>query len=112
MTEDAGQFTSQRLDFLLEVGCLPELFWREVCNVHIVRILEKREKKSSRRSIGQHCVISHQILPQLVDPGRVGLGFFVVWLLHHLVINEQLANVPDFDVVAVGLPELPCFQLR
>ena len=111
MAEDAGHFTLQRLDFLLEVRGFSQLARCQIGNVHIVVILEKPDEKSSRRG-SQHRVIGHQILPQRVNPGSVGPGFFMVRLLHHLVINEQLADVPDFDVVAVRLPELPGFQLR
>jgi len=100
------------LDLFLEVRCLPELFWREVRNVHVVDILEKRERMSSQRSSCQYCIMGLQILPQLVNRDRVGPGCFVFRLLHHLVIDEQLANVPDFDLVAVGLPKLTGFQLR
>ena len=62
---------------------------------------------SSRRSIDQHRLVNLQILGERVNPGPLGPHCSLARLLHHLVINEPLADVPDQNVACIGLPELP-----
>jgi len=64
------------------------------------------EWRSSRRSIDQHRPLGLQIHLQRVNPGRMSPHCFFSWVLHHLVINEPLADVPDLDVAVIGFPEL------
>jgi hypothetical protein len=40
------------------------------------------------------------------NPGRLGPHCFSAGLLHNLVINEPLADVPDLNVAAIRFPEL------
>lgn len=49
-TQNAAQFTLQRLDPFLEVGCFSQLARGQVNNVHMVVILEKDGWMSSRRT--------------------------------------------------------------
>ena len=62
--------------------------------------------QSSRGSIDQHRFLVPQILGERVNPGPLGTHGSLAWLLHHLVINESLANVPDLNVAVIGFPEL------
>jgi len=67
---------------------------------------------SSCRSLGQHRLLGLQIFLQRFNGGRLGPHSPYAWLLHHLVINEPLADVPDLNVAAIGFPELAFFQCR
>jgi len=42
----------------------------------------------------------------------LGPHCFSAGLLHHLVINEPLADMPDLNVTVIGFPELALFELR
>jgi hypothetical protein len=66
---------------------------------------------SSTRGNGQYCVLALQILVQSLNACRLRLHRFLPKLLHHLVVNEPLADVPDLNVAAIRFPELPLFQL-
>jgi hypothetical protein len=57
--------------------------------------------------MNQHRFLGLQIFLQGVNPGRLGPDCFSAGLLHHLVINEPFANVPDLNVAVIGFPELP-----
>ena len=63
-------------------------------------------EKSSRRSIEQHRFLGIQISLQRVNPGRMSPHSFSAGLLHHLVINEPFADVPEVNIASVGFPEL------
>jgi hypothetical protein len=99
------EFLLQRLDLLLEVGCLTELL--RCCVYHSAGVWMDWEWRSSWRCYGQHRLLALQILLQCANLGRLGPHCLSSRLLHHLVINEPFAKVPDLNVAVSGLPELP-----
>ena len=56
--------------------------------------------------MGQHRFLGLQIFLQRVNAGRLGPNPPFARLLHHRVINKPLADVPDLNIAALGLPEL------